>query len=236
MKTDAPKRRRGRPRGKPKPLSAKGMGPLERLPNGWVRDRHGRIFEEYINEKNQWDLRQIPDEEAQKMTQRKKQKKEMVEITPCKHAGHPELQTHPYNAQNILLVQQDFPAEVHSIEELACVYQDRVYTEWREGIEFLQKQTGDKGFHWSSVQPDDLKKFASIVCADWLKHIGREVTGVRVVRYTNVASGYPCLRLDVYSHDPANPEVELYSDQITAPNILSIEEDATPYGITIFGG
>ena len=78
--SDAPKRKRGRPRGKPKPLSAKGMGPLTRLSEGRVRDKFGRVFEEYINDKNQWDLRQIPEEEAHKMTQRTG-KKAKVEIT-----------------------------------------------------------------------------------------------------------------------------------------------------------
>ena len=53
------KRKRGRPRGRPKPMTKKRGLRLKRLPNGRLQDQYGRIFEEYINSNNRWDIRVI---------------------------------------------------------------------------------------------------------------------------------------------------------------------------------
>jgi hypothetical protein len=49
----------------------------------------------------------------------------------------------------------------------------------------------------------------------WAKY---PVTGGRVLRFTNVSSGYPCFLVVVYGRNPDNPEVKVYSGE-RAPNV-----------------
>ncbi len=51
------KKKKGRPRGRPKPFSKILIGGMVRMPDGRLKDKYGRIFEEYINDKNKWDLK-----------------------------------------------------------------------------------------------------------------------------------------------------------------------------------
>ena len=101
-----------------------------------------------------------------------------------------------------------------------CQYQDRIYGEWEEGRKWYNKETGNlHGINLGSMTDKNFIKWAEIISKKWLDQIERKITGLRVVRYTNVSSGYPCLRLDIYSRNPMFEIVPLYSSNHSAPNI-----------------
>ncbi len=158
-----------------------------------------------------------------------------MEVIKCKRAYHPDLHSLPYSCQNILIRQYNFPAEFNAVEEMYCEYQDRIPEQWEKGRKWYNKKTGNKyGINIDSMTEKNFVKWAEVIAQRWLKMIGRKITGLRVVRYTNVSSGYPCLRLDIYSHNPKYKKVPLYSNNYIAPNI-EIEKDNIDDRIIIFG-
>lgn len=98
-----------------------------------------------------------------------------------------------YSLQNMVLGDTGFPDQV-AYGRCTSVYHDRVYTEWRASMEGITSTQSADAF-WSGVSSEDLLKFGTLMA----KVIGfrHKVTSVRVVRFTNVATGYPCYRLDI---------------------------------------
>jgi hypothetical protein len=142
-----------------------------------------------------------------------------VEIMKALPAGHHDLQSKPYSCQNILKKQLNFPAKVFDTEELACVYSDRVYSAWEEGRKFVLKKMKTDYFRLEDLDDKTFMSWGRIIFRDWLKHNHRQLTGLRVVRHTNVSSGYPVMRIDGYSRKTNYPKVKTYSSSYDAPNI-----------------
>lgn len=102
-----------------------------------------------------------------------------------------------YSLSNMLLKDAKFPTDVDQ-DKVGSVWDDRVYSEWREAMEEIKSTESGDGW-WAGVSNRDLLAFTrrliKKIDPDW-KH---KITGARIVRYTNMSSGYPTLRLDYAS-------------------------------------
>jgi len=157
-----------------------------------------------------------------------------IEITKARPYNQSEFwdRDKRYNIQNMLLCQQNFPAKCCD-DEICSTYQDRDFESWDKAIDWLRKTLRKKegkdyclDFH--ILDPKLTKKFVAKFLSGWLKRIKRKLTGYRIIRYTNVASGYPCILVMGFSQNPKNPKVELYSGQV-APNVEGIERQGTNF-------
>lgn len=71
--------------------------------------------------------------------------------------------------------------------------------------------------------------FANAIFAASVEEVGIPITGVRVVRYTNVSTGYGTWRIDAFGKAPATPKQENNS-----PNYLPRERKVTADRVTCF--
>lgn len=113
----------------------------------------------------------------------------------------------PYSIQNMLIYQYQFPYEYYEDDYVDSVYSDRIPHDKYEKA--IKKYLKDKTT-WSWDTPDENHK---ISLAFFSEIFGRKITGYRIVRYTNVSSGYPVWRFDVFAKSKKTPNTELYSGQ-----------------------
>jgi len=115
-----------------------------------------------------------------------------------------------YGLQNMLLKQYNMPTFVYAGEQTFEVWDDRISTVFWNATKEL-KSTYNADAFFAGVNDKDFIEWASKVFSEVN---GQEVklTGAAVIRYTNVMSGYPTLRL---------------SGVVATENI-----DSRPYGIT----
>ena len=112
-------------------------------------------------------------------------------LEPCDPFEYHRLMSESYSLQNMLIKQAAMPATIAlDVDKVLSVYQDRIPNEWRKAAESLpgERSWGDSGF--ASMSDGDFLAFAQRVadaCGEEMK-----VTGARLIRYTNAASGYPC--------------------------------------------
>ena len=104
-----------------------------------------------------------------------------------------------YSLQNMLLKAVNLPEEFFPSDKVWENYADRIYDELQDAWPLLKShEGGDAFFH--GVTDKSLLAWGS-------KLAGFKATGVAVVRFTNVSSGYPCLRFTVVKeskrHKPA---------------------------------
>lgn len=111
---------------------------------------------------------------------------------------------HSYDVQNMLLKQVNFPCAVHVTLDFGDTgdwvgdcYEDRAYDAWRKAWD-----AAPRGFI-HEMSDDVFLKFVT----DFFEAqgIARKITGARAVRYTNVSSGYPCIRIDAVVKHPDTP-------------------------------
>lgn len=125
-----------------------------------------------------------------------------------------------YSLSNMLLRQVDFPATFTRADFICDVWSDRVYDGFRKACEALRPEEQglfEDGTLLRKLSPERFLEF--VKTASELPE-DRGITGARVVRYTNVASGYPVYRFDTFCAAPGR-QVAVYSDYYAAPNITS---------------
>ncbi len=96
-----------------------------------------------------------------------------------------------YSLQNMELVRTSgFPAKFEQ-GKIMSVYEDRLpISAWHEAVAMIDSsQSGDALF--ADATHDSLLRFGAHIAE--VCNFNHPVTAVRVVRYTNVSSGYPCL-------------------------------------------
>jgi hypothetical protein len=122
----------------------------------------------------------------------------MIEFTIEFGAVHPYSFDRLYgnerlSLQNMLLKHVNMPYALRRGEQSWDVWSDQCMTQWFNAIKLVKSsQTGDAFF--AGVTDESFLEFAKEV----VSHVECkpvEVTGACVIRYTNVSTGYPCLRL-----------------------------------------
>lgn len=128
--------------------------------------------------------------------------KRQIKTTPADRFDYNRLYgQEKYNLNNMTLAKVNFPYSVNE-GKITSVWSDHIYKEYRNAIaEVTSAQNGDA--FWNGVSSEQLLKFASDVAK--AVNFEPEVTGVRIVRFTNVMSGYPVLRIDIASGGVAAP-------------------------------
>lgn len=121
-----------------------------------------------------------------------------------------------YDAQNKLLRQYNFPLEFNKrVDKVFDVYSDRI-----PGTELVWMDlTPSPRGQWLDMyaQATEIEKLDK-----WMKTIAencgmKQVTGWRILRFTNKMSGYPLYRYDFY-YTPTPKNRKLYSGDF-APNV-----------------
>ena len=119
-----------------------------------------------------------------------------------------------YSLQKMELKSTNFPAQIEP-NMATAVWSDRIYTQWRDAMNGITSTMSADAF-WAGVSNEDLLLFASrVATAIDFRH---KVTGARITRYTNAASGYPCLVLEITSggkgiRAPKQPKRDLRFDR-----------------------
>jgi len=139
-----------------------------------------------------------------------------------------------YDVQNMLVRQYRFPAECYRSDTIPSTYQDRDHGAWRRACDDFNPKT-EKGYgvNESDMQSCTDKKFLQF-CRVFLHN--KELTGCRVIRYTNRANGFRCLLVMGYKRGEGNPKVKVYSDE-DAPNVEQpVEQKMSMHGDYMGGG
>jgi hypothetical protein len=129
----------------------------------------------------------------------------------------------PYNTQNVLIRQVNFPVAVHVDDDnpangdlIGSAYVDRVSLDVRDEAMSLIPRKEDTHYPECSMEhylktcnEDDFMRFCQTIAGEWSLG-GKQATGARVVMFTNVSNGFPCPRFDlvVKHHDTPNEEVD----------------------------
>lgn len=121
-----------------------------------------------------------------------------------------------YNIQNMLITQYNFPKFFYKKENdwsdgdfIDSVYTDRISSEnWKRAIKHITLNRNCDC--WNQANSEELIAFANELYSDSLKDKDFKITGIRVIRYTNVSSGYPTWRIDVFGKSPNTPNNHKY--------------------------
>ena len=111
-----------------------------------------------------------------------------------------------FSVQNMLIRQVNFPAYYHQGDFIFDQYTDRMYETVHAANEKYPGKIED-------LSSEDFVQYCREACG-----VEQQITGARIVRFTNVSSGYPCDRIDLYCRVEGNPEVPVYSGN-DAPNV-----------------
>ena len=104
-----------------------------------------------------------------------------------------------YSLQNMLLKSVNAPRRLPADCSAHSVWSDRAYSEWKKAGEGVKsREFGDAW--WHGVTEADFLAFLRRIAVEL--GMNQEVTGGRMVRYTNHSSGYPTLRLDIIYRKP----------------------------------
>ena len=113
-----------------------------------------------------------------------------------------------YSLQKMEMKAVNFPIEVEP-NLITAVWSDRINNEWIAALKLIETQyTGDAFF--AGATNESFMVFAKAIA----KVIGfkHKVTGARITRYTNAASGYPCFVLEVTSGGKGIQQTHLKTD------------------------
>ncbi len=135
-----------------------------------------------------------------------------------------------YNVQNMLINQLNFPFFYHDGDYIDFVWTDRMpYERYRE---LITKHFDEKSCQWDWG-------FDSNKMMSFLKdYFNRELTGYRVIRYTNVSSGYPVYLINVFAKSDKTPQEKVFTGQF-GDNVERSDLESTMNGIifdSIFEG
>ena len=118
-----------------------------------------------------------------------------------------------YSLNSMELKAANFPAEVDP-GKATSIWSDRAATTWEEASNGIESEYSGDAF-WAGVSAADLLTFAERMAKTI--NFQHKVTGARITRFTNAASGYPCLVLEITSDGkgirrPKMPCSDPYSD------------------------
>lgn len=115
-----------------------------------------------------------------------------LKVTKAKRYNLGEYYTNSYDIQNMLLGQVNFPYAYNKGDYMNSVYSDRLPYELYNNA--LKKAGCNQWMdNWATSASDE--QLLTFVREVFEKP---EITGCRILRFTNVSSGYPCYRFDVY--------------------------------------
>jgi hypothetical protein len=122
-----------------------------------------------------------------------------------------------YSLNNMLIRQADFPANISSNDNLISIWTDKVE------IPFISATTKylseiKKGPFESGLGIQSLDKLSFLSYMKDSVEFTDDITGARMVRFTNASSCYPVYRIDLYIQSSDNKSQILYSDN-NAPNV-----------------
>ncbi len=134
-----------------------------------------------------------------------------LEVTKARPYNYDELMHNSYNVQNMLITQFNFPLYFHKGDFMSDIWIDRIPREKYEEAykKNLEAKMGGGGWDNPHLNPEIVLGFFQ----DIFSECNKKLTGFRIVRYTNVASGYPCPRFDVFAKSPETPNEKIYSGQ-----------------------
>ena len=100
-----------------------------------------------------------------------------------------------YSLNGMEMKSVNFPAEVET-DNATAVWSDRIITAWFDAIQLIDSTEWADALFAGATQESFMAFAKAIAKSINFKH---EVTGARVTRYTNAASGYPVFVLEVTS-------------------------------------
>lgn len=121
-----------------------------------------------------------------------------------------------YSLCNMLVRQESFPRYAYEGEEPGTgdahygIWSDHVYQAWDEAVKAADPEESARGggpeHFFRRLSREAFLRFL----VKLLEAIGggaprHPVTGGRIVRFTNVSSGYPCYRVDIFCKSPETP-------------------------------
>jgi hypothetical protein len=98
-----------------------------------------------------------------------------------------------YNLNGMQMKAVNFPAEVDPGHATA-VWSDRIITTWWDAAQKIQTHYNGDAYFGGATDESFMQFAKDVALAINFKH---DVTGARVTRYTNAASGYPVFVLEV---------------------------------------
>ena len=101
-----------------------------------------------------------------------------------------------YCLNNMELNSHNFPEVERLPENLGChsIWSDRIFQEWNASSKNISSIACGDAF-WSKVSSEDLLLFGNNIAKN--TNLSEKITGVRIVRFTDAASQYPVLRVDL---------------------------------------
>ena len=125
-----------------------------------------------------------------------------------------------YDVQDMLLRQFNFPFKYDSEDFIFDFWDDRI-----DGIKWekaFKKHFGSEGINttWDNQPAEKIMGFLEEIAE-------HKLTGFRIVRYTNVSSGYPTLRFDVFEKSSKTPNQRTFSSNQNADNLILEERVRT---------
>jgi hypothetical protein len=135
------------------------------------------------------------------------------EIEPAKPIQLFDFYADRYNIQNALVVQYDFPTFVYINKDnwedgdfFGDTYSDRFDSDlYSLAYNIINQKNLYSLDNANKIPKKKLLEFANFLYADCLKD-GRKITGVRILRFTNVSNGYPYYRIDAFAKSPKTPD------------------------------
>jgi hypothetical protein len=126
-----------------------------------------------------------------------------LEITPCDPFNSSRLwSTEKYTLNNMLLHDVNFPSFFYQGDIVFSQYSDRIpYKDWQKlSDKYLSKGGFEDGGCFRILEDKDFLSFCRDAC-----YFDKEIYGARIVRFTNLSTGYPLVRIDIYWRNPKNP-------------------------------
>ena len=145
-----------------------------------------------------------------------------------------------YSVQNMLVRQADFPAEYFDGDVVDSEWNDRA----RINFEMAHKQHFPEGTEGTSRNwVETMRHMPQETFLAWCKvavygdtgNIRAQLTGARLVRFTNASSGYPAYRVDVFTKGKDTPRTELYN-RMGGPLVIHYEDALSQFRVSGFIG
>lgn len=134
-----------------------------------------------------------------------------------------EIRRNSYNVQNMLVDQFNFPRFYHNGDFTSEIWSDRILHEkWMKLIE--KYFDGNlRSFEYNAPNRRKILPLFEELC-------GNPITGYRIVRYTNVSSGFPTYRFDLFGKSKNTPDEKVFTGGI-GENVILNKESITLDGL-----